>query len=92
MSGVLTRAESRALRMTGKTEAARSGFDCPTLYVIPSLPRNPAKRKKYNNYAPTARFFDCAVAPLRMTMRISSFLPSGIPRREHRPYGICSLL
>ena len=55
-------------------------------------PGNLAKRKKYNNYAPTARFFGCAVAPLRMTMRISPFLPSGIPRREHRPYGLCSLL
>ena len=65
--------------------------DYLAFFVIPSLPRNPAKRKNIIN-APTARFFDCAVAPLRMTKRISPFFPQGIPRREHRPCGLCSLL
>ena len=40
--------------------------DYLAFFVIPSLPRNPAKRKNIIN-APTARFFDCAVASLRMT-------------------------
>ena len=51
MQGFLTRAESRALRMTGKTEAARSWFDYPALYVIPSEAEESAKRNNYNKCA-----------------------------------------
>ena len=44
---------------------------------------NLAKRKEMNN-APTARFSGLRYRSAQNDMRISTFLPSGIPRREHR--------